>query len=51
MTKAKVRPVSTGMDRAAMLALVKTTRDVARKSSEKTDARLAEFSKVHAACN
>jgi hypothetical protein len=51
MAKAKVRPVSTGMDRAAMLALVKTTRAVARKSSKETDARLAEFSKAHAACN
>ncbi|MFE8153874.1 hypothetical protein RBA63_18635 [Brenneria goodwinii] len=51
MANVKIRPVSTGMDRAAMLALVKTTRDVARKSSKETDARLAEYNKAHAACN
>lgn len=51
MTKAKISPVSTGMSRDALNALIKTTRTVARKSSRETDERLAEYSKVHAACN
>lgn len=51
MAKAKVRPVSTGMSREALSALIKTTRDVARKSSRETDERLAEYNKVHATCN
>lgn len=51
MAKAKVRPVSTGMSREALSALIKTTRSVARKSSRETDERLAEYKKVHAACN
>lgn len=51
MAKAKVRPVSTGMDKATLLAVVKTTRAVARKSSKETDSRLAQYSKAHAACN
>ncbi|REF11478.1 hypothetical protein C7428_0677 [Pantoea ananatis] len=51
MAKAKVRAVSTGMSRETLDALVKTTRTVARRSSRETDARLAEYSKVHAACN
>lgn len=51
MAKAKVRPVSTGMDRMTLQAVVKTTRAVARKSSKETDSRLAEYSKAHDACN
>ncbi|MBH1932377.1 hypothetical protein [Serratia rubidaea] len=51
MAKAKVRPVSTGMSREALNALIKTTRTIASESSKDTDARLAEYSKVHAACN
>lgn len=51
MAKAKVRPVSTGMSRDALNALIKTTRAVARKSSSETDARLAEYSKIHAVSN
>ena len=39
------------MSRDALNALIKTTRTVARKSSRETDERLAEYSKVHAACN
>lgn len=51
MAKAKVRSVSTGMSREALSTLIKTTRSVARKSSRETDERLAEYSKVHTACN
>ena len=51
MTKAKISPVSTGMSRDALNALIKTTRTVARKSSRETDERIAEYSHVQAACN
>lgn len=51
MAKAKARTVSTGMSREQLNALVKTTRAVARRSSRETDSRLAEYNKVHAACN
>ncbi|WP_186370853.1 hypothetical protein [Yersinia aldovae] len=49
--RAKVRPVSTGLSREQLFAIMKTTNAVATESSRMTDKRLLEYMKEHAISN